>query len=198
MSRPAKTQRRKLSDRQKRYVDHYLACLVGKTAAERAGYSKRSAEVISYALQRQPVVRAAIEAGLAEREVALKDMAIDAMAHTYSQATTNLTDLLDDEGAMLPLSKISEKAKRAIQSIEVETRWDGRGEDAVSYKVTKVKIHDKRASQELFAKYSGKLKDRVEHDATQSYADMVLAAQRKREGTEAPALPAHADEEPET
>jgi phage terminase small subunit len=180
VSLPGKNPRKKLSDRQKRYVDHYLACLEGKLAAERAGYSKRSAAVISYSLQRQPVVRKAIEEGLAEREVALKDMAIDAMAHTYSQATTNLTDLLDDDGAMLPLSKISEKAKRAIQSIEVETRWDGRGEDAVSYKVTKVKIHDKCASQRLFAQYAGKLKDRVELDATKGFEAAVLEAERLR------------------
>jgi phage terminase small subunit len=196
-----------LNDKQRVYVAEYLRKLNGTAAAEAAGFSKKSAEDRSKDLQRNPKVRAAIEHGLAEREQECKDKAVEAMEHAYCLATVDIGDLYDAEGNLLPLHQMPKAARVAIASIEVEfetkiqSSRNEQGQIVETFfrvpKAAKIRLHDKRASAELLMKYAGKLKERVELDATQSYADMVLAAQRKREGTETPALPAHADEEPE-
>lgn len=165
---------------QKLYIKAYLETLDGKLSAELAGYSKKSAVDISKGLQRKPAVRAAIEKGLEEKEREVKDRAGRAMEHTYAQATADIGGLFDANDKMIPVRKLPRKLRRAISSVEIETRWEGRGEDAAAYTVTKVKLHDKRASQELFAKYAGKLRERLEVDATKSFEQVVLEAARMR------------------
>lgn len=197
-----------LNDKQRVYVAEYLRKLNGTAAAEAAGFSKKSAADRSKDLQRNPKVREAIEQGLAEREQECKDKAVEAMEHAYCLATVDIGDLYDADGNLLPLHQMPKAARVAIASIEVEfetkiqSSRDEQGRIVETFfrvpKSAKIRLYDKRASAELLMKYAGKLKERLELDATQSYADMVLAAQRKREGTETPALPAHADEEPET
>jgi phage terminase small subunit len=164
----------KLTHKQQLYVAAYLECLEGKLAAEMAGYSKTSANDISKSLQRHPVIRGAIDKALDERERELKDKAVRTMEHAYAQATADIAELFDEEGAPLPLSKMPREVRRAIHSIEVEFEnvivkqmQDGKEVETVKRipRLAKVKLHDKRASQELFVKYSGKLKDRVEFEA---------------------------------
>lgn len=191
---------KELNDKQLLYISFYLDTLDGQLSAELAGYSKKSARDRSKDLQRNAKVREAIDRGIAEKERELKDKCVRTMEHAYAQATADIAELFDDEGNPLPLRKMPRDARRAIQAIEVEFEevTDEDGSVRRVPRLARIKLHDKRASQELFAKYADKLKDKVQLDATQSYADMVLAAQRKREGTETPALPAHADEEPES
>jgi phage terminase small subunit len=191
-----------LNAKQLLYVSLYLDTLDGTLSAQLAGYSKKSAADRSKDLQRNPKVREAIDKGLLEKEQTLKDKCIKTMEHAYAQATADIGELFDDEGNPLPLSKMPRDARRAIQAIEVEFEYvtDEDGKERRVPKLARIKLHDKRASQELFAKFADKLKEKVQLDATQSYADMVLAAQRKREGdagNEPAALPAHAEEEPE-
>jgi phage terminase small subunit len=154
----------KLTHKQQLYVAAYLECLEGKLAAEIAGYSKHSASDISKSLQRHPVVRGAIDKGLDERERELKDKAVKTMEHAYAQATAEIFECFDEDGAPLPLSKMPREVRRAIHSIEVEFE-NVVGEDGTVRRVprlAKIKLHDKRASQELFAKYAGKLKDSID------------------------------------
>jgi phage terminase small subunit len=174
---------RALNAKQQLYVSLYLETLNGTLAAEGAGYSKHSASDRSKDLQRYTRVREAIDKGLAEKERELKDKVVRTMEHAYAQATADIAELFDDEGNPLPLRKMPREARRAIHSVEVEfedVTQEG-GTVRRRPRLAKIKLHDKRASQELFAKYAGKLKDKVEMDATKSFAELVLAAQRKRE-----------------
>jgi phage terminase small subunit len=172
----------KLTHKQQLYVAAYLECLEGKLAAEIAGYSKRSASDISKSLQRHPVVRGAIDKGLDERERELKDKAVKTMEHAYAQATADIAELFDEDGAPLPLSKMPREVRRAIHSIEVEFEnvivkqmQDGKEVETVKRipRLAKVKLHDKRASQELFAKYAGRLKERIEVDGAMTLEQLV-------------------------
>jgi phage terminase small subunit len=163
----------RLNYRRQVYVKAYLQHMQGKRAAVEAGYAKGSAEDASKLLQRDPLVREAITAGLAAREQEIKDTVARAMEHTYCQATADIAGLFDESGNLLPVRDIPRKLRRAIASVEVETR-------GANTTVTKVKLHDKRASQELLVRFAGKLKDRIELDATKSFEQVVLEAERLR------------------
>lgn len=159
------------------YATAYVLTLDGALSAETAGYSKKSANDISKRLQQHPAVRALIDKGLAEREQELKHKAVKAMEHAYAQATVDLADLEDENGDPLPLRQIPRETRRAIASVEYEYEWD-RGIRRA--KVARYKLHDKRASQELFVKYAGKLKERVEVEGALTLEDLV--PRRKAEG----------------
>jgi phage terminase small subunit len=57
-----------MTPREARFVPQYLIDLNGAAAAVRAGYSERSAKKIASELLQRPVVRAAVEAGLAKQQ----------------------------------------------------------------------------------------------------------------------------------
>lgn len=164
-----------MNDRMVLYVIHYLAFLDGTKAAEKAGY-KNPGEM-SKQLQRHPLVRAAIVEGLQEREQEIKDQAIKALEHTMAQATADIRDLFDAEGRLLQPRKMPKRTRRAIHSFEVVTRDD-------ECTVTKVKLHDKRASQELILKFAGKLREQIDMKVS-SLEEAVLEAERIRREREA-------------
>jgi hypothetical protein len=146
-----------------------------------AGLAKgdvRKARRYSYELLRKPAVKALVEAETAEKETQLKQKAARAAEETFLLATADIRQLFDADDKLLAVRKMPAQIRRAIASIEVEKRVDGRGEDAEVYYVTKVKLHDKRAAQELFLKYAGKLKDKIEVEAGATLEQLVLQADR--------------------
>ena len=58
---------RKLTDRQRQFIEEYLIDLNAVQASIRAGYTKSSAEVNAYMILRRPGVQEAIQAAMAER-----------------------------------------------------------------------------------------------------------------------------------
>ena len=56
--------RRALTERETRFIDLYLKCLVAAEAAREAGYSIRTARSIAHELMRKPKIKAAIDEGL--------------------------------------------------------------------------------------------------------------------------------------
>lgn len=148
-------------------------------------------------LLRKPGVRELVDKELAEKELLLKQKALRVAEETFALATVDIGDAFGAEGELLPVGsgflakdgkplRMPAAVRRSIASIEVETRQEGRGEDAETYVVTKLKLHDKRAAQELFLKYSGKLKDKVEVEASeQTLEAIVLSAEKIRRAREA-------------
>lgn len=154
----------------------------GAKCAELAGFAKKKpddARKYGYQLLRKPHVAAFVEAEAAEKERLFKQKAARVAEETYRLATVDPNDLVGDDGNLLALNKMPMEARRSIASIEVEEVWDGHGEDRVQTGLLrKVKLHDKRAAQELFLKYAGKLKDKVEIEAGATLEQIVLAADR--------------------
>lgn len=162
-----------LTAKQAVFVAEYLVDFNATAAATRAGYSAKTAMQQGSRLLKVPKIHDAVKAALADREAEIKLRAARVAEETYGQAVVDLGDAVDADGKLLPLGsglkdaagkelRMPASVRRAIASVEIETRTEGRGEDAESYTVTKIKLHDKRASQELFLKYAGKLSDKVE------------------------------------
>ena len=71
---PKRTPKRTETDRQRLFVDEYLACWNASEAARRAGYSRRSAASIGYENLRKPEIQAAIETRLAEKHLSADEV----------------------------------------------------------------------------------------------------------------------------
>jgi len=174
---------KEMNTRQALYATAYIETLNGKLAAVKAGYSEKSAVDISKRLQTHPLVRAAIDKGLEQRERELKDKTILVMEHTVCQATVDIGDLFDKEGSPLQMWEMPEHARLAISSVEIEyenvVSEDGNTVHRVA-KAARFKLHDKRASQELFVKYAGKLVDKM--DVRLADTLEALVPKRKSEG----------------
>lgn len=93
-------------------------------------------------------------------------------------AYSDIGELFDDAGRMLPIKQWPEDIRRAVASMEVVRgnvdQGDGKFDDVV-----KIKLWDKGRNLESLMKHHGQLTERVEHHVT---VDVVhrLAEARKR------------------
>jgi len=71
---------RKLTEKQKLFVKHYLISLNASKAALKAGYSKKSAPTIGFQLLQKTIIQDAIAAGAAKRDEKLDRTAADVLA----------------------------------------------------------------------------------------------------------------------
>jgi phage terminase small subunit len=108
-------------------------------------------------------VSALVDAEQAEKERLCKQRFANALDESHHLATSDISETVDENDQPIPLKKLPLHVRRAILSVEIEHRTEGRGEDAEHYTVTKIKMHPKQPAIDFIAKVSGKLKDKVEH-----------------------------------
>ncbi len=141
-----------LTERQQRFVQHYLACGNGAEAARRAGYSRRSSIGIASYLLRRPPIEAAIAAANEERARTLR---IDAEHVLGEWARLGFADIgafvaCDANGRLVPkpFAELSADARAAIAEITISEGKDGTSR-------VKLKMHDKLRALSALGKHLG-------------------------------------------
>lgn len=153
-----------LKPKQERFVAEYLVDLNATQAAIRAGYSARTAAAIGSENLKKPEIARAIQARQAKRIGKLDLTAETILGELLRIAKVDVREAYDDDGNLKPLSEIPEDVRRAVAGIEVDDRWEGKGEDATRYTVKKLKFWDKNRALELLAKNLGLLVERQQHE----------------------------------
>lgn len=171
----------KLTARAAKFVHEYVwgeHAGNGTKCALLAGYSDADPAKYAYTLLRRPAVKALIEKESAEKEGQLKQKWTRVLEEAYHLAGSDITETVDEFERPIALQQLPVHVRRAIMSIEVETRYEGKGDDAEQYTVTKLKMHPKQPAIDFVAKVAGKLKDVVRHEVL-SHADLILEADRR-------------------
>lgn len=70
-------------------------------------------------------------------------------------AFLDVRELYNDDGSLRPLSEMSDEARAAIQSIDIEKRVSGSGNEQEVFIVRKVKLHSKAAALESIGRALG-------------------------------------------
>lgn len=139
-----------LTDKQRLFVEHYVACLNATEAAARAGYSgpRTSLAVIGSDNLRKANIRSAIDARLAEKIMPPSEV----LARLAEQARADMRDLFtfDDQGKVNGLRLHRDAPLHLIRSI-TPTRYGD-----------KVEVHDQQSALQLLGKYYGLFVDRQE------------------------------------
>lgn len=68
-------------------------------------------------------------------------------------AFSSAKDMFDENGDLIPVHKMTDDTAASIASIDVETRWEGKGSDAVPVIVKKYRRADKMAALGILAKH---------------------------------------------
>jgi phage terminase small subunit len=145
---------RRLSKKQKLFVDEYLVDFNATQAAIRAGYSPKSARTTAAQSLRKPAVKEAITEAQAPRLAALDLSAEEVLRELGRVARANLLDYMriDDKGMPeVDLSTLTRDQAAAIRDIEVE----GFGEGKTAGRRIRFKMHDKLAALDRLARHYG-------------------------------------------
>lgn len=158
-----------LTPKQKRFVAEYLVDLNATAAAIRAGYSKKTAEVIGYENLRKPQIEAAINQAIQEREKRTEITQDMVLRETAKLAFFDIRKMFDENGKPLDISKLDDATAAALVGLDVQDVTDQDG-DYVGY-VKKYKMADKIKALELLGKHFGAWepkddgpKDEIEED----------------------------------
>ena len=150
---------------QLRFVLEYLVDQNATQAAQRAGYSKKTAYSQGQRLLKHDEVKKYLAKATKEQHDRLNLKADDILRALYEIVSVDVIDLFDEDGAMKKLKDIPAAARKAISSIEVDEIWEYEGEERVKIGETKkIKFWNKVQSAELLGKNLKLFIDRLEID----------------------------------
>ena len=142
-----------LNDKQARFVEEYLIDLNATKAAERAGYSEKTA----YSQGQRLLKHAEIQALITQKrlELAAKcDVSSERVVREVAAlAFSDVRKLLNDDGSMKQISELDDVTAAAVSSVEVSEIV---AEDGTRFGIVKkIRLWDKNSAQERLCKHLG-------------------------------------------
>ena len=139
--------------RHEAFCREYCVDRNGTAAAARAGFSPKTARQQANRLMSNPQIRERIAELSAELLRNTDITAERVMRELANLAFSDVRRLYDDKGNLLPVHKLDPETAAAVSGIEVETHWEGRGEDAVPVTVRKIRRYDKVGPLKILAQH---------------------------------------------
>ena len=100
----------KLTFRQRRFVDEYLACGIGTKAVIAAGYTGKYAHKVAFALTRQPKIKRAIQAAYTLQQQRLERQQ-DILLSEYVRLIEEAREAGDYKGSLKALNNLFDRLK---------------------------------------------------------------------------------------
>ena len=174
--RPSRKADRRLTRKQKMFVDEYLVDMNARAAARRAGYRPISARANGHRLLQLASVAAEIEARLAERRARVNVTAERVIAELARIAFADVSRIMtwsSEDATLRPPEQISPDDRAAIAEVAVVKRKNG---DVAA----RVVLHDKERALEALCRFLGLFGPRGAYE-TGLIENPTEAAERIRE-----------------
>lgn len=145
-----KAKTKKLTEKQRRFVEEYLIDLNGTQAAIRAGFSDKGADVAASRLLGNVRVQAAVSEGKRNRSRRVEITQARVLEEIAHIALSDLSEAFERDGDTLRLRKLTdmpEGMRRSIESIREQPTEKG--------VVRSVKLHSKVAALKMLADHLG-------------------------------------------
>jgi phage terminase small subunit len=158
-----------VAQRKKLFIERYLVNGNNATeAAKFAGFSDKVACQQGFRLLQREDVKALL--GRRAEEI-VQDVQLTTERWAKEMACIGHFDpgeLYDADGNLIPIHKLPEHVRRAISSVEIESRREGRGEDAVTVQTSKIKLWDKNTALANVGKHLGAFEPTIASAPTRS------------------------------
>lgn len=143
---------KKLTGKQELFCQEYIKDFNGTQAAIRAGYSDKSAHDIASENLRKPDIEERIKE-LRHELYNRNKITVDEIIHELSEITrVDPAEIYDDNGNLMPLSRMSERARKSIKSMQYQSYTYQDGSESEKRKVV---LHSKMDAFEKLMKHLG-------------------------------------------
>jgi phage terminase small subunit len=166
-----------LNAKQQLFVTEFLKDRNATKAAERAGYSPKTARVQGPRLLQNAAVAEAIDKATGKQLEKLEMEGVEILRELAKLAMVDVGEAWDENGQLKPLHEMKPEVRRAIASIE----HTALGSEEAPRFVTKVKFWDKPKSLELLGKHFRLWVDKVEVSADATLEQLIKAAAQRGE-----------------
>ena len=150
-----------MNDKQERFVDEYLVDLNATKAAERAGYSKKTAYSQGQRLLKNVEIQKAIQDAqkkLSERTQITQERVLQEYAKI---AFFDPKKIFNDDGTLKQIGELDDDVAAVIGGIDVVVNQSDKDEPEYT---KKIKLIDKKGALDSIARHLGMFKDKVEVD----------------------------------
>lgn len=172
---------KKLTPKQEAFVREYMLDLNASAAAERAGYSEKTAGAIGHENLNKPEIQKAINAAKQKRAKRAELSADWVLRRLRSIADSDLAECYDEAGNLLPISEIPKRVRKTFASVETFHEWaPGVDGEKLLGSTKKIKINDKLKALEMIGRHLKMFTDTIE--IKESGLAARLAKARKRMG----------------
>jgi phage terminase small subunit len=153
-----------LAPRRAQFVAEYLIDLNATRAAERAGYSPKTAYSQGQRLLKNVEVQGAIQAAMDKRATKLEITADRVLQEIAKLAFFDPAAFFEDDGSLKRIQDLDAHTRMAIAGIEVVELFEGSGEQKHAYGLLKkVKLADKGRNLERLGRHLKLFTDKSEH-----------------------------------
>jgi len=167
-----------LEERQESFCRNYLIDFNATKAALAAGYAKRSAGQQACRLLKNDKIKARLAELIGERNERLQVNADWVLKMAVMHASFDLTDLIDEQGNVMPPSEWPPGAGMVIAGMDVnELVMEG----APPALIKKIKRTDPLKALEMVGRHVDiqAFKDKVEHEVTENAASRLLTGRER-------------------
>jgi phage terminase small subunit len=146
-----------------KYVELNDGCAAYRKAYDASAANNNIVARNAKRLLKKPHIVARLEA-LRARVVERHDITLDRIVTELSRvAFLDVRKIFDSEGNLKKPQDLDDETAAAVAGLEVEELWEGRGDDRERVgSLHKVKLSDKVRALEIFLRYLGQLKDKLE------------------------------------
>ncbi|HTL13079.1 MAG TPA: terminase small subunit [Bdellovibrionota bacterium] len=163
--------------RREAFCQEYLVDKNATKAAERAGYSKNSAQEQGSRLLSDAMVRARVDELLANQEKRTQITADRVLKELARVAFMDLSGAYNDAGGLLAVKDMPEDVRRAIAGVKIYDEFDGVGREREKIgETTEIKTIDKVRALELLGKHLKLFTDKLEHSGKISLEQLVAGS----------------------
>lgn len=171
----------KLTEKQKKFSREYLKDFNATQAAVKAGYSKRSANVIAA----QNLTKVSIQQYLAKSLKKAEERAeIDIskiVKHLHDMAFFDVADVLYNDGEIKPIDEWPEIARKIVSELHVRRELT---EDGQVVTITKIKMPSREKNTENLGRYLAIFTDKIKAEIDYSEVVHLYVPQFRKEGEE--------------
>jgi phage terminase small subunit len=168
----------KMTPRKATFITEYSLHGNGTQAAVKAGVPESSAHVTASRWLKEPKIAAAIDEQKERLKAKLELTAERVLLELMRIAYYDPAKLYDEHGERIPVHLLDEDTRRAVASIEDETRKASGTTTRSQY----VKMADKKGAAELLGKYLKLFTERVEHDGRVTLETLICGSKVDRAG----------------
>lgn len=152
-----------ITPKKQRFAEEYLVDLNATKAAERAGYSERTAKSQGQRLLTDVDVKALITEGMTKRSQSTQITAERVLQELARVAFFDPRRLLNADGSPKPVNELDDDTAAVLSGMDISEEFEGSGEDRrfIGY-TKKVKVSDKVAALGLAMRHLGMLNDKLQ------------------------------------
>lgn len=169
-----------LTGKQARFVEEYLVDLNATKAAERAGYSVKTAYAQGHRLLKDAEIAKALQKAQQERSARVHVSQDYVLRRLLDISESDLIEATDEEGNLLPLAQWPKGLRMALDGLDcTELARQQDDEEEVSTHLRKVRLSSRLKALDMLGRHLGMWTDRVVIEDQAGLAER-LAERRRR------------------